>query len=115
MLTLGNMLGWFFDEVSQQTTGVTAANFTDDQWKVDVLALYAIAQAAQQVLADLSPPSSFTASHDLFVQSVDELVLAQRAMEQGVLSADVTAIDEATEHINRASALISQAAESLPA
>jgi hypothetical protein len=109
------MLGWFFDEVSQQTTGTTAADFTDPQWQVDVLAPYAVAQAAQVTLAELSPPSSFAASHELFVQSVDELVLAQTAMERGVLSMDLASINEATDHINRANELMGQATEKLPA
>jgi hypothetical protein len=101
--------------MSRQSTGVTAANFLDEQWKVDVLAPYAVPQAAQQVLAKLSPPAIFAASHDLILQSVDELVLAQTAMERGVLNADMASVNESADHITHASNLIEQAAHALPA
>jgi hypothetical protein len=92
----------------------TAADFTDPQWQVDVLAPFAIAQAAQQVLADLEPPSTFASSHDLVMQSVDELVLAQSSMEQGVLRADMEAINQATVHISRSNELMTEATQNLP-
>jgi hypothetical protein len=112
--TLSTMLRWLFDELGRMTTGVTDAQTADPQWQVDVLAPYAVAQAAQHVLSQMDPPPAFATSHDLLSQSVDELVLAQAAMERGVLGGDLAAITEAGEHITASNALTQQATAALP-
>lgn len=112
--TMTSMLSWALDEVGRLTTSATAANFSDLQWQVDVLAPFAVAQAAQHTLTDLEPPSAFQSSHDLIEQAVDQLVLAQTSMEQGVLHADLAAINEANDHILRSNDLMSQATANLP-
>src|SRR5688500_19746179 len=92
LLTMNSMLTWFFDEVSRLSLNASETAFVDPQWQVDVLAPFAVAQAAQRVIADMAPPSDFTATHDLMTQAVDELVLGQTAMELGILGPDLAAI-----------------------
>jgi hypothetical protein len=114
LTVLLNMLTWMFDETARLTTNSTEADYIDEQWRVDVLAPFAIASAAQEVIAGLNPPLMFADSHDLLSQSIDNLVTAGDYMNEGVLNLDLTALELATEHMLVANDLVEQANDTLP-
>ncbi len=76
VVAISSMMTWFFDEEVQLTSNYDPSLLLDEQWRVDVLAPFAVARAAQHALLDVEPPAVFTESHQLFVDSVDNAVLS---------------------------------------
>lgn len=114
ILAIANMMTWFFDEEVRFTSNYDPALLLDEEWRVDVLAPFAVARAAQVVLLDIEPPPVYAESYDLFVESVDNAVLSGDSMKTGVLNVDAAAIQTAAEYLGRSSDLIIEATEALP-
>jgi hypothetical protein len=109
-----NMLGWMFEEVSQLTETSTGADYIDEQFRVDLLAPYGVAKAAQETIALINPPIAFREFHDLLVEAIENLVISGDYMEEGVLTLDESSMELAVEHLQTATDLMDQAYNALP-
>lgn len=115
VVVLSGMMGWLFTTVGELTTDFTEEKLADEVWRVDVLAPFAIARAAQDVMLDVAPPPAFQESYDYFQQAIDATVEAGWAMTDGVLGFDTASLTLAAEHTQRAQELINLAVAAIPA
>src|SRR5688572_20171382 len=76
-----SLLVWMMEEVSQVTETSTEADYIDEQFRVDLLAPFGVAKAAQEAIAMLNPPIALQEFHDLLVQTIENLVIAGDYME----------------------------------
>jgi hypothetical protein len=114
MLTMGEMMAWFYDEASVLTTDFETSDLMDEQWRVDVIGLFSVPRAVQAQLRTIEPPPEYEDSHSYYVEGIDETVIAGEYMNDGVLNMDAAAIGLATEHLTRSTELINLSAEALP-
>jgi hypothetical protein len=108
------MISWSMEELGTHTENSTAEDYVDEQFRVDVLAPFGIAPAAQHTLATLNPPVAFQEFHDLFAQAIEHFVIAGDYAEEAVLTIDESAMDLALEHTETSLALIDQAIATIP-
>jgi hypothetical protein len=114
LIAIFGMVTWMVEEVSQLTETSTEADYTDEQFRVDLLAPFGAALAAQETIAMLNPPIALQESHDLLVQTIENLVIAGDYMEEGVLTMDESSMELAAEHVQTANDLMDQAIDALP-
>jgi hypothetical protein len=114
IVVLSGMMGWFYETEGELLTNATDSNLADETWRVDVLAPFAIARAAQDVILTLTPPTAFEESHDYFRQAIDAAAESGWAMTDVVLEGDVAAMTTASEHMDRSRQFIDQAVAALP-
>ena len=94
---------WVLDEVSRL---MTIEDRDDEEWRIDVLAPFAVVEAIREAGRTIAPPGKYADAHLIWLDAVDELVAAGLHLRTGVLDDNQRSIDLATRAMDRARDLL---------
>ena len=90
---------WVLQEVTEQ---LDTQDRDDEEWRIDVLAPFAVVDALRQSGRTIVPPGKYTDAHAQWLDVVDELGAAGLHLRTGVLDDNERSFDLATAAMDRA-------------
>jgi hypothetical protein len=90
---------WVLQEVTELLDGQDRDN---EEWRIDVLAPFAVVDALRQSGRTIVPPGKYTDAHAQWLDVVDELGAAGLHLRTGVLDDNERSFDLATAAMDRA-------------
>ena len=111
MIIMRRSVDWVEQEVERL---LADQNREDEDWRIDVLAPFAVVEAVQEAGRTIVPPGKFATAHARWLDAVDELVAAGLHLRTGVLDDNERSFDFATRAMDRASVLLDEVDAFLP-
>jgi hypothetical protein len=111
MSVMWRTVQWVLQEVSRL---MAAQNRSDEEWRIDVLAPFAVVTTIRDASRAIVPPAKYAAGHALWLDALDELVSAGLHLRTGVLDDNERSFQLATRAIESATNLIAEVEVTLP-
>jgi hypothetical protein len=111
MTVMWRTVQWVLQEVSRL---MAAQDRSDEEWRIDVLAPFAVVTTIRDAARAIVPPAKYAAGHALWLDALDELVSAGLYLRNGVLTNTERSFPLATRAIESATDLIAEVEVALP-
>ena len=111
MTVLRRSIRWVEQEVARL---MDAQDREDEEWRIDVLAPFAVVDTVRDAALAIVPPSKYATGHELWLDAVDELVAAGLHLRNGVLADNERSYEFATRSLDRATVLLEEVEVFLP-
>jgi hypothetical protein len=111
MQTMARMLDWGTNETAEV---LLSKDYLNEDWRMDLVAPFAIADAVVEISRSIQPPEELTESYDLFIEGVESLVRAGDEIRKWVLTSDPARMDAALAYLAKWSELSDASIAAIP-
>ncbi|HLL50439.1 MAG TPA: hypothetical protein VK356_07205, partial [Thermomicrobiales bacterium] len=93
---------------------LVAQNRTDEEWRIDVLAPFAVVETIREAARGIIPPPKYASTHARWLDALDDLVFAGLYLRNGILTDSERSVQLARSTLDRAAELLGEVEVSLP-
>ena len=91
-----------------------AQNRTNEEWRIDVLAPFAVVETIREAARGIVPPPKYAIVHARWLDALDDLVFAGLYLRNGILTDSERSVQLARSTLDRAAELLGEVEVSLP-
>ena len=93
---------------------MAAQNRTNEEWRIDVLAPFAVVETIREAARGIVPPPKYAIVHARWLDALDDLVFAGLYLRNGVLTDSERSVQWARTTLARAADLLAEVEDTLP-